>query len=220
MKLPLLGWRSLAFIAVVFAALLLATACQQNKQQPPQAQGEKAAAEPTAQLPQNMLDALHGKRADGSPAPAEGTPPGMPPQGMMAKGAPAGMAGGMPGGMKPHVPAAVIVPEAVKKGWKAVVLQVIEKGGATKDYKIPINGEMAIPGSSLTVKVESFLPDFKMTQQGITSLSNQPKNPAAKVRVVEGGKPVFNGWLFKMFPEAHPFEHPKYRMILKDYVAA
>ena len=218
MNSRLLGWRPLSLLTVALAILLLALGCQQGKKPP---EGAKPGPG-TAQLPQQMLDALHGKQPEGAQAPGAPMPPmAMPqgaPQGMgpgMMQGAPQGMPGGVP-----RVPGNIIVPEQVKKGWKAVVVQVVEAGGATKDYRIAINDQLIIPGSGLTLKVESFLPDFKMTPQGITSLSNEPKNPAARVVVVEGGKTIFKGWLFKLFPEAHPFQHPKYRLLLKDWVAA
>ncbi len=221
MSSPVSGRRLLAVVMVTAVLLLLAAGCQQKQQNAPQAEGSKPAAA-TAQLPQPMLDALHGKAPGGQTAPPQGMP-GMPPQGMpMAMPQGGGMSPGgmkMPGGM-PRVPSTIIVSDEIKRSWKAVVVQVSEAGGATKDYRVPINGQLAIPGSGLTLKVEGFLPDFKMTAAGITSLSNTPKNPAARVMVVEGGKTIFKGWLFKLFPEAHPFQHPKYRVILKDAVAA
>jgi len=243
MKTPKLGWRPLLIAAGAVAVLTLIVGGCQQKQQPPQPQqGEKpaVAGSPMAQMPQNMLDALHGKRPEGAPAqaampqgmmPSQGMPPqgmppqgmpgGMPPQGMPPQGMAGGMPpqGGMPGGM-PKVVRKVSVPDSVKKGWKAVVVQVAESGGAAKDYQVPVGGKITIPGSALTVQVESFLPDFKMTPQGITSMSNDPKNPAAQVVVLDGGKPVFKGWLFKLYPDAHPFQHPKYHLTLKNGVAA
>jgi len=216
-----LRWRPLALLTVAVVLVALAAGCQKKEQAPPQPQGAKPAAGPTAQMPQSMLDALHGKQPEGPAPGAPMMPPGgMPPQGMP----PQGMAQGMPpggGGMgMPKVARQVIVPEAVKRSWKGIVVQVAEAGKGTKDYQVPIHGQLAIPGSGLTLTVEDFLPDFKMTPQGITSLSNEPKNPAAKVVVVEGGKPIFKGWLFKLFPEAHPFQHPKYHLVLKSGVAA
>jgi hypothetical protein len=216
-----LGWRPLIIVVAVLAIFVLAAGCQQ-KQEPAKPEGNQPAG-PTAQMPQNMLDALHGKQPEGgaqmTPPPGGMPPAGMAPAGMAQGGMAQGGAPGMPAGM-PKVARQVVVSEAVKKGWKGVVVQVTEKGGASKDYQVAIHGKLDIPGSSLTVQVEEFLPDFKMTPQGITSVSNEPKNPAVKVVVVEGGKPVFKGWLFKMFPDAHPFQHPKYHLSLKNGVAA
>jgi hypothetical protein len=37
---------------------------------------------------------------------------------------------------------------------------------------------------------------------------------------MEGGKEIFKGWLFVRFPEAHPFEHPKYALRLVELLPA
>lgn len=217
MSLTPLGWRTLSVVAVAAVMVILALGCQQQQQQqPPQPEGQQAAS-PTAQMPQGMLDALHGKKPEGETGIS--APPGMPPAGMPPQGAGAQAGPAMPMGM-PKVAREVVVPEAVKNAWKSVTLEVAEAGGAKKDYDVAIHGKLDIPGSGLSVQVVEFLPDFKMTPQGITSATNEPKNPAAKVIVVEGGKQIYKGWLFKLYPEAHPFQHPKYQLSLKGWKAA
>jgi hypothetical protein len=54
----------------------------------------------------------------------------------------------------------------------------------------------------------------------LTSQSNEPKNPAAQIRVSEGGKEIFKGWLFALYPTTHAFQHPRYGFTLKGYVPA
>ena len=54
----------------------------------------------------------------------------------------------------------------------------------------------------------------------ITSRSEKLNNPAAQVKITEGGKDVFKGWMFAKFPETHAFEHPKYGLKLVDFVPA
>jgi len=76
----------------------------------------------------------------------------------------------------------------------------------------------SVPGSNLKITVGEFLPDFKMEGLNITSLSNDPNNPAVNVKVFEGDKEVFKGWLYSKFPAIHPFEHPTYALLLKDGV--
>ncbi|MFH0808914.1 MAG: hypothetical protein V2A77_00355 [Pseudomonadota bacterium] len=241
MNSPVHGWWPRAVVAAGTVSLMFVLACQQQSEKPSEATGGQKAASPTAQMPQNMLDALHGKTGETPslqpqgpmPAPGQTVPPqgmaapsmqGVPQQGM--QGMPNKGVQGMPKGMKGMpmrlgaVPKKIVVPAQVKNGWKAVVLEMTETGGASKSYEIAVNGGMAVPGSGLTLKVVSFLPDFKMTAEGFTSSSNEPKNPAAKVVVVEKGKTIFEGWLFKLHPDVHPFQHPKYRLTLKNGVAA
>ena len=115
----------------------------------------------------------------------------------------------------------VVVPDKVKGKWKAVKIAVTDKT-ANKEtvYTVPIGGEMPIPGSNMAVKVDNFLPHFSMDGTTLTSQSNEPKNPAAQVRIIEGGKEVFKGWLFSLYPTTHTFQHPKFGFILVDFVPA
>ena len=63
-----------------------------------------------------------------------------------------------------------------------------------------------------------------MDGMNLTSGSNEPKNPALGIRVSENNKQIFPapgkqwGWLFAKVPSIHPFEHPKYGIILKEGV--
>ena len=113
----------------------------------------------------------------------------------------------------------VTVPPDVQDKWKAVVIEVANKQtNEKKDYVIHIDKDFIIPDTSIRVKVLAFLPDFSMSSNGITSLSNEPRNPAAKVVIYEEGKKIFEGWLFKKLPTVHPFEHKVYAIRLDDFV--
>jgi hypothetical protein len=86
----------------------------------------------------------------------------------------------------------VLVPDSVKGKWKAVKVGVINKQtNKESDYRIAIGSEYKIPNTDLTIEVESFLPHFTMEGTTLTSQSNEPKNPAAQVRISEGGKEIF-----------------------------
>jgi hypothetical protein len=36
------------------------------------------------------------------------------------------------------------------------------------------------------------------------------------LKVLEEDKELFKGWLYSKFPAIHPFEHPKYAVMLKN----
>ncbi|MDA8089347.1 MAG: DUF2155 domain-containing protein [Nitrospiraceae bacterium] len=113
----------------------------------------------------------------------------------------------------------VTVPPAVQSSWKAVVLVVENKAtGKTSDATVNIGSDYAVPGSTIKVEVVSFLPDFKMSGSEITSVSNDPNNPAAQVRVSDNGKEIFKGWLYSKYPAIHPFQNDKYGITLKKGV--
>ena len=145
-------------------------------------------------------------------------PPPMPPQG--APGQP-GMMPGAPHGETgaPPVEKKIIVPDAVKAGWKAVKIEVeFKEKKSKKAFTIPLNSEFKVPDTDLTLKVGNFLPHFTMAADQITSVSNNPENPAAQLEVFQGGKEIFHGWLFSKFPAVHPFTHDKYGVALLEGV--
>ena len=113
----------------------------------------------------------------------------------------------------------VVVPDAVRGKWSAVKIKVTDKaGGADKVYTASLGGDFSLPDSRLKVKVLNFLPDFIMSGATLTSQSNELKNPAAQIKIYDGDKEIFKGWLFAKFPTTHAFQHPRYGFTLYDYV--
>ncbi len=113
----------------------------------------------------------------------------------------------------------VVVPNSVKGKWKAVKIAVSEKENNKETvYTVVIGSGFTIPNTNLAVKVDNFLPHFMMEGTTLTSQSNEPKNPAAQIRILEGGNEIFKGWLFSLFPTTHAFQHPKYGFTLVDFI--
>jgi Uncharacterized protein conserved in bacteria (DUF2155) len=150
-------------------------------------------------------------------------PPPMPPQGAPGQSGMPGMPG-MPGAPHgeagaPPVEKKVVVPDAVKTGWKAAKVEVeFKEKKSKKAFTIPLNSEFKVPDSDLTLKVGNFLPNFTMAAEQITSSSNTPENPAVQLEVFQGGKEIFHGWLFSKYPAVHPLTHDKYGVALLEGV--
>lgn len=122
-------------------------------------------------------------------------------------------------GMPQKIETILVVPDDVKKKWKAIKLNVTDKTtNKSSLLTVEIGKETTLPGTNLKVFVEAFLPAFKMDGGQITSTSaDQTTNPAAKVVVTENGQEIFKGWLFELYPTVHPFNHPKYTIALAGY---
>jgi len=133
---------------------------------------------------------------------------------------PVGEAGSPHGmGVRKNLP--VVVPDSVKGKWKAVKIAVTEKSSnKSTEYTVPLGSEFNVPNTGLVIEVAAFLPQFTMNDASLTSVSNDPKNPAAQARITESGKEVFKGWLFANFPSVHAFEHPKYGVKLVSGIPA
>ena len=119
----------------------------------------------------------------------------------------------------------VVMLDAVKGQWKAVVLQVESKATKkTAEYTVNLNSDFKVPNSNLKITVGEFLPDFRMNGLEMTSTTNEPNNPAVAVKIFDGSKQVFPapekkwGWLYAKFPTMHPFEHPEFSITLKGGV--
>lgn len=115
----------------------------------------------------------------------------------------------------PRIPDRLEVPAAVKEAYSGVSLVWRDATtGKTGALEVPLGGSAPLPGSGLTVSADVFLPAFTMTSEVITSSGTEPENPAARIRVSEGGKEIFSGWIFKRFPDVHPFTHPRFSLQL------
>ncbi len=109
----------------------------------------------------------------------------------------------------------------VANAWSGVTLHVTDrKGGSEQDVAVPLGSEKAIPGTGLSVTVDTFIPDFVMGADGIGTRSEEPNNPAAHVTIVENGKTLFDGWLFQKMPNIHPFSHERYTVVLAGGIPA
>ncbi len=153
------------------------------------------------------------KKKEERPQMPAGHPPvsgGMPPAGMPPAGMP----------QMPKVERQVVVSKDIMDTWKAIKLSIENKSAkTTKEYTVNIGSELTIPNTKMVVKAVAFLPDFKMTEKEIKSVSNKPNMPAALVVVTENGKEIWNNWLFALQPGIHPFQHENIGIILVGGVA-
>jgi hypothetical protein len=149
----------------------------------------------------------------------EPPPPPMPPQGAPGQTGMPGIPGAPHGEGAPPVEKKIVVPDAVKAGWKAAKVEVeFKEKKSKKTFTIPLNSEFKVPDTDLTLKVGNFLPHFSMGTDQITSSSNNPENPALQFEVFQGGKEIFHGWSFSKYPAVHPFTHDKYGVALLEGV--
>jgi len=113
----------------------------------------------------------------------------------------------------------VVIPDEVKGRWRAVKIAVQDKEKSQQDvYTVNIGYGFVVGDSALNLKVEAFLPYFQMDGMTLTSVSNDPRNPAAQISISENGREVFSGWLFSKYPNTHAFQHPRYSFSLVDFI--
>jgi len=110
-----------------------------------------------------------------------------------------------------------ISPE-ISSAWSGGIIEVKSKDGEAKRYTLKLGEASSLGNTGLTVTALAFVPDFVMDESGITSRSNEAKNPALEILVQEEGKPDYKGWLFGAMPNVHPFPHDTYSIVLVEGV--
>jgi cytochrome c biogenesis protein len=103
-----------------------------------------------------------------------------------------------------------------------VELEINFSGSSARTFSLKTGSYHRI-NESRQVRLLSFIPDFQLDSAGqATSRSAEARNPAALVEILEGGKPVFSGWVFYYHPEFGRFHRqisPGPEVRLKDFSA-
>jgi len=114
----------------------------------------------------------------------------------------------------------VRIPENVAGKWKSVKILIRNKTDGKNELKtVALGTSFQISDSGLKVTVGPFLPNFVMDKGTYTSMNNQVINPAVQLVVEENGKVLYKGWTFAKYPDMYAFEHDKFALELKDYIA-
>jgi len=115
--------------------------------------------------------------------------------------------------------ARIVVPDVVRGQWQAVRIGVFDKGAQQgKTYLVNLGSDCQVPDSNVSIHIDNYLPAFVVDNRTLTSLSNEPTNPAVEITIYEEGKQVYHGWLFQRFPEAHAFQHPRFNFSLVEAI--
>jgi len=132
-------------------------------------------------------------------------------------------AGAVGGGMHQGagINAEISLDPDIADDWQAIRVRVVDlETMEESSYEIPIGEAVALGDTGLTLRAVSFIPDFVMSETGITSRSAEPQNPAARVVITEEGKDDYEGWLFGAMPEIHPYPNQQYGVMLSEGVPA
>ena len=104
----------------------------------------------------------------------------------------------------------------VRKVWKSVEFVLREKKPASepRTVTIAIGEEAEVPGTPIKIRVVGFVPEFAMDAGSVTTKSMNDVNPAAKIKVIDGGKEIWEGWAFRNYPDQHSFQDPRYAILM------
>ena len=123
------------------------------------------------------------------------------------------------GGESAAAPTRLEVPPAVTQAFSGIRLAWKDaKDGKEGILEVPIGATAPLPDPAFVVRADVFLPAFTMAGGVVTSEGVEPQNEAARITVLESGKEIFGGWIFKRFPDVHPFTHPRFKLLLEGGV--
>jgi hypothetical protein len=107
------------------------------------------------------------------------------------------------------------IPPEVQKTWKHATIDIVDKttGKVVKEFKVS-KGQTVNYGG-LEIKILYIVPHLVL-DNGYTSASNEPQNPAILVEVKENGKTIYAGPIYQKFPTMYNINHPRYELILKN----
>ncbi|MFC1855590.1 hypothetical protein ACFL2A_03485 [Thermodesulfobacteriota bacterium] len=178
-------------LLALFVSLIALTACKGDKK-PKQEEKAPAAAIPTPLAQDSGSESSGGFIMDSAPMEMDGSAPKM----------------------------ILEVPDAIQNAWNTVDILVTDRITKKEETVTLKRGEdFTIKGSNINVKVTHFIPNFTMGSGVMTSLDEQPENPAIHIIVTEGEKELFKGVAFMRHPDTHAFTHEKYRVILSGYTS-
>lgn len=100
----------------------------------------------------------------------------------------------------------IVIPEEVTSTWQSVPLEVTD-GGGKREMQVQIGVPTKLETSGFVLLVEAFLPSYSSDFNTITSVSNEPENPAVMVQLKKAEEVVARGWVFQNLPEYNTFKH-------------
>jgi len=111
----------------------------------------------------------------------------------------------------------VKISNEVKAKWKEAAVEVtVASSKISETVKITVGSAVGLKNSKLKLRAEVLVPDYVLSadMKSIESRSNEAKNPAVLVSLLDGGKTVARGWIFRNLPQYNTFNDPKYSLKL------
>ena len=121
------------------------------------------------------------------------------------------------GGMMAGLNTDIAMDPSIKGAWSGVRIRVVDVDtGDDQIVEIQLGGADLLGDTGLVLTAQTFVPDFVMDDNGITSRSSETNNPAVRVLISEEGSEDYEGWLFAKMPEIHPYPHTRYQVLLVE----
>ncbi len=99
--------------------------------------------------------------------------------------------------------------------WKEAKVEVVDVASKTKEgLTIKVGSTVALKKAGFKLKLKALVPDYLIKDKQIESRSNEPKNPAILVELIEGDKTVASGWIFRNMPDFNSYKDARIAIVL------
>lgn len=108
----------------------------------------------------------------------------------------------------------VSISDEVKAKWKEVKLELVDNSSNAKDtITIKVGSDVKLK-EGVRLKAVALVPDYAIADNTIESRSNEAKNPAVLLELIEGDKTTAKGWVFRDFPEFNSYNDSRFSVKL------
>ena len=107
------------------------------------------------------------------------------------------------------------ISDEVRKKWTEIKVELTDKAAKRSEVvTLKVGSTVMLTKDGFNLRIEVFVPDYAIVENRIESRSNEPKNPALLVDLLQNDKSVARGWVFKEFPEFNSFSNQRFHLVL------
>ncbi|GMR05343.1 MAG: hypothetical protein BMS9Abin24_149 [Thermodesulfobacteriota bacterium] len=109
-----------------------------------------------------------------------------------------------------------IAPE-VKKKWTMAKLSITDASTKrTETLTVAVGKAVQLNDAGLKLRLDVIVPDYAIAEDRIESRSNEDKNPAVLIELLDADKVVARGWVFRDFPEFNSYTDLRFPVVLVE----
>lgn len=194
------------FIVVLVCVLMIAAAgCSKKEEKAPKATGGEEQAQQATPADQQAA----GKAATDAVGKGSALPPEHPPMDQMADAITKASHASI------KTQKEITLSKEVAEKWKEVELEITDNAARrTEVVKLNVGSLVQLTDEGHKLRIEVFVPDYAISENKISSRSNEANNPAVLVELLEGDKSIARGWVFKHFPEFNSYNDQRFNLVL------
>jgi len=112
------------------------------------------------------------------------------------------------------------ISDEVRAKWTGVGIRIIDNStSASKTLKLGVGETVKLNDKGYKLRIVTLVPDYAVRGNNIESRSNDAKNPAVLVELIEGEKTLSRGWVFRDWADYNSFSDHRFNVVLESVEA-